>query len=135
MSAGWAWGSGIPPRYVERFVYRDAKIDVYFAGTGEPSVPGIACESEDALRRTCEELARHRVLFSIGGRDGRGPADLMSEWQDAGQMPISFLRISWTRPAEWQLHEMTPDVQQWEIKPIGDLLASQPQEWSARVRR
>jgi hypothetical protein len=124
---GCSRGSGVPPRYVQRFIPREGGIELCLAGL-DPPTPSFICSSEEELRRKCREFAEQRLSFSIGGREGRGPADLMSEWQQAGLMPVSFLQISWTAAEEWQVHEMMPGVQQWDIRPIGELLASRPQE-------
>jgi hypothetical protein len=50
----------------------------------------------------------------------------MGKWQEDGLMPLSFLQVSWTGPGEWQVHEMMPGIQQWEIRPLGDMLDNQP---------
>ena len=59
----------------------------------------------------------------------------MGKWQEDGLMPLSFLQVSWTRPGEWQVHEMMPGIQQWDLRPLGDVLDNQPLQWTGPAER
>lgn len=87
----------------------------------------ISYGSEADLIEICDGLARRRVVFSVAGILSPSPVDLMSFWQEQGRIRISFLRIAWRRPEEWELHEMAPGVQTWEPCSPEELLAAPPQ--------
>lgn len=135
MKPSCARGSGKLPRYVEWIDWRPPGGVIRLAGEGLAAESSITCASDDELRARCREFATQRYLFSIGGRAGWGPADIMGKWQEDGHMPLSFLQVSWTGPGEWQVHEMMPGVQQWDIRPLGDMLDNQPLEWTGPAER
>ncbi|HEY7369860.1 MAG TPA: hypothetical protein VIA29_08220, partial [Thermoanaerobaculia bacterium] len=96
---------------------------------------GISYRSETELLEICDGLARRRVAFSVGGILSPSPADLMSDWQEKGRIAISFLRIAWRRPEEWELHEIVPGVSSWEPCPPDALLAAPPQAVAVAKRQ
>lgn len=126
VNPGCARGLNVPPRYVASVLSAKTAIEICLAGPGEPTASALACGTEAELREKCAELAARRVLFAIGGREGPGPEDLMVDWQNAGIIKTSFLQISWGRPNEWQIHEIVPGAQQWDIRSVDELLAARP---------
>jgi len=126
MNPSCARGSGPLPRYVEWIDRHPADAMIRLAGEGVPPGLRIVCATEDELRESCRRLAEQRYLFSIGARAGCGPGEIMSEWQAGGLPPLSFLQVSWTGPGEWQVHEIVPGVQQWDIRPLRDILKDEP---------
>lgn len=135
MNPSCARGSGELPRYVEWIDWQPPGGAIRLAGKGVSSKQSIMCANDDELRARCRELATKRYLFSIGGRAGCGPATIMGKWREDGLMPLSFLQVSWTGPGEWQVHEMMPGIQQWEIRPLGDMLNNQPFQWTGPAQR
>jgi|HubBroStandDraft_1064217.scaffolds.fasta_scaffold732085_2 hypothetical protein len=123
---GCARGSGELPRYVKRIDWQPPGGTIYFAGAGAQSETRVDCSTDDELRAKCRQLADERCLFSIGGRDGWGPADIMQEWQEKGLMPLSFIQVAWVGDGKWQVHEIAPGVQQWEIQTLGEISNKRP---------
>lgn len=41
-------------------------------------------------------------------------------------MPISFIEVTWRGPDDWEVHEMLPGIQEWEIRPLREMLDSKP---------
>ena len=123
-------GSGTLPPRLDRLDWRPPGGTVRLADADTE----ISCSTDDDLRAECRRLAEKRYLFPIGGRSWPGPAEVMSTWQEAGLMPISFLQVSWTGPNEWQVHEMYPGVQEWEIQPLTGMLDNQPLLWTGLPR-
>ena len=125
MSPSCAIGSGDLPRYVAWIDRRSRGGYIRLAGAtiGQTEV---TCSSKEELCAQCRRLAEERYPFSIGGHGQIGPAEIMSTWQEEGLMPISFLQISWMAPGKWQLHEILPGVQQWDLLPPSELFKQPP---------
>lgn len=121
-----ARGEGKPPCYVDWIEPWLGKEVIRLAGRGALRRPFILCSSDADVRRRCSELAARRVLFSVGDHAGWGPAEIVEQWQDEGLILLSFLRIAWAGPQEWQVHEMAPGTQEWEIVSLDEILASRP---------
>jgi hypothetical protein len=104
--------------------------------TGVPSVQSeiITCTTDPELQLCCRSLAEKRYLFVSDVRSWPSPADVMITWQEKGLMPISFLQVTWTGPAEWQVHEMYPGIQEWDIQPLTGMLDNQPLLWTGLPR-
>jgi hypothetical protein len=123
---GCARGSGELPRYVKRINWQPPGGVIHLSGAGDQSETKVACSTDDELRAKCRQLADERCLFSIGGRDGWGPAEIMQEWQERGLMPLSFIRISWVGKGEWVVYEIAPGVQQWELQALDEIFNKRP---------
>jgi hypothetical protein len=75
-------------------------------------------------------LAEQRYLFVSDVRNWPSPADVMSTWQEKGLMPISFLQVAWRGPGDWEVHEIVPGAQEWEIKPLREMFDNPPLHWT-----
>ena len=128
MNSLCAHGSGELPRYVEWIDWRRPGGVIHLAGGDATLHSQVVCATDGELHSHCRQLAEQRYLFSIGGRAGLGPADLMDEWQKQGLIPISFLQVSWTGLREWQVHEIVSGIQEWDIRPLAEILATPPRQ-------
>ena len=129
-----ARGEGEPRRFVQSISWEGATSRIHLAGVGGPLASSFHFSSEDQLRSRCTLLAARRVLFSVGGHAGWGPAEVMERWQDESLLPISFLKIAWSSPERWQVHEVAPGVKHWEVWSLDAILAADPVKLSDGVR-
>ena len=127
-----AAGGGPSPRHVSLISFDEFLIRIKL----ESGAEAIICESENDLLVQCQKLAEERVPFSVGGMMA-GPAEIMSQWQESGQLTISFLEISWLTPSAWQLREIVPGAARWNSVAFDDLISKPPiliSNWIDRKR-
>jgi hypothetical protein len=123
MKLRYATGSGSPPCFVRLIQGSRNKGSVLLEGSSE--LPNkIQFSSQGELVDICKNLTNRNIAFSVGGHVP-GPAEEMDELQSAGLFISPYLRISWSRPGIWLIHEILPDYSPpWQLVSVDELLKS-----------
>jgi hypothetical protein len=130
MHLSCARGSGAVPPTVSQIEWRRPGGVIQLADASSSTPETIACTTDLELQLRCRSLAEKRYLFVSDFRSWPSPADVMSTWQENGSIPISFLQVAWRGPGDWEVHEIIPGIQEWEIRPLSEILDNQPLQWT-----